>query len=95
MESAMPAASIGFRTRLTVFAFACLASAAAQPAGAQAPEPIRFARYAGIANDGRVAFTYQDDIWMVNADGSVVGDARVAGEPDRLRRLGTGGLGGR
>jgi tricorn protease len=37
---------------------------------AQSPEPIRFARYAGIANDGRVAFTYQDDIWIVDADGS-------------------------
>ena len=39
-------------------------------AGAQAPEPIRFARNAGIANDGRIAFTYQDDIWLVEADGS-------------------------
>src|SRR4051812_7067136 len=37
---------------------------------AQTPEPIKFARYAGIANDGRVAFTYQDDIWVVDADGS-------------------------
>jgi tricorn protease len=36
----------------------------------QTPEPIRFARNAGIANDGRVAFTYQDDIWVVDADGS-------------------------
>jgi tricorn protease len=35
-----------------------------------AQEPIRFARNAGIANDGRVAFTYQDDIWVVSADGS-------------------------
>ena len=34
-----------------------------------APEPIKFARLAGIANDGRVAFTYQDDIWVVDADG--------------------------
>jgi tricorn protease len=37
---------------------------------AQTPEPIRFARNAGVANDGRVAFTYQDDIWVVDADGS-------------------------
>src|SRR4029078_705103 len=37
---------------------------------AQSPETIRFARNAGIANDGRVAFTYQDDIWVVDADGS-------------------------
>ncbi len=31
---------------------------------------VHFARNAGIANDGRVAFTYQDDIWLVDADGS-------------------------
>ena len=37
---------------------------------AQSPEPIKFARLAGIANDGRVAFTYQDDIWVVDADGA-------------------------
>src|SRR4051812_11698305 len=37
---------------------------------AQTPEPIKFARLAGIANDGRVAFSYQDDIWVVDADGS-------------------------
>src|SRR3982750_4841016 len=37
---------------------------------AQATEPIRFARNAGVANDGRVAFTYQDDIWVVDSDGA-------------------------
>jgi tricorn protease len=37
---------------------------------AQTGDQIRFGRYAGIANDGRVAFTYQDDIWLVDADGS-------------------------
>jgi tricorn protease len=37
---------------------------------AQAPEPIKFARYAHIANDGTIAFTYQDDIWTAAADGS-------------------------
>jgi tricorn protease len=42
----------------------------AAPLLAQTAEPIRFARNAGIANDGRVAFTYQDDIWVVDADGS-------------------------
>src|SRR6184192_831360 len=36
----------------------------------QGAEPVRFARNAGIANDGRVAFTYQDDIWVVDADGT-------------------------
>jgi tricorn protease len=51
---------------------AVLALCAASPrlAPAQAAEPIRFARNAGIANDGRVAFTYQDDIWVVDADGT-------------------------
>src|SRR5216110_3289121 len=44
----------------------------ASPVLAQAPaaNEIKFARLAGIANDGRVAFTYQDDIWLVDADGS-------------------------
>ena len=42
----------------------------ANAALAQTAEPIRFARNAGIASDGRVAFTYQDDIWVVDADGS-------------------------
>jgi tricorn protease len=46
--------------------------AVAQPTvlSAQNAEPIRFARNAGVANDGRVAFTYQDDIWVVDGDGS-------------------------
>ena len=39
-------------------------------ASGQTADPIRFARNAGIANDGRGAFTYQDDIWVVDADGS-------------------------
>ena len=51
--------------RFALSALLFASSLAAQPA-----EPIRFARNAGIANDGRVAFTYQDDIWVVDADGS-------------------------
>ena len=35
----------------------------------QQPEPIKFARYAHVANDGTIAFTYQDDIWIADADG--------------------------
>jgi tricorn protease len=38
--------------------------------GAQNPEPIKFARFAHVANDGTIAFTYQDDIWVAGADGS-------------------------
>ena len=37
---------------------------------AQAQEPVKFARYAHVANDGTVAFTYQDDIWLADADGA-------------------------
>ncbi|MES2522449.1 MAG: S41 family peptidase [Gemmatimonadota bacterium] len=42
----------------------------AAPLAAQAPQPIKFARYAHVANDGTIAFTYQDDIWLTNADGA-------------------------
>src|SRR6185295_10922779 len=38
-----------------------------------APRPIKFARNPHIANDGRIAFNYQDDIWVADADG---GNAR-------------------
>ena len=37
---------------------------------AQNPEPIKFARFPHVANDGTIAFTYQDDIWVANPDGS-------------------------
>ncbi len=36
----------------------------------QGPEPIRFARQAHIANDGRIAFGYHDDIWVTDSNGS-------------------------
>ena len=39
-------------------------------AGAQANAPIKFARYAHIANDGTIAFTWQDDIWIAGRDGA-------------------------
>jgi tricorn protease len=44
----------------------CAASALA----AQAPEPIRFARTPHVANDGRIAFTYHDDIWVTDSTGA-------------------------
>ncbi len=53
-----------------VVAALAIASAVVASANAQQLKPIHFARNAGIANDGRVAFTYQDDIWLVDADGS-------------------------
>ena len=33
-------------------------------------EPIRFARYPAISNDGTIAFSYHGDIWLANSDGS-------------------------
>lgn len=39
-------------------------------ATAQAPDAVKFLRYAAIANDGTIAFTYHDDIWLANQDGS-------------------------
>jgi tricorn protease len=49
---------------------ALLFTLAAAPRVAQAPRPIKFARYAGVANDGRIAFTYQDDIWVADSTGA-------------------------
>jgi tricorn protease len=37
---------------------------------AQAPAPIRFARTPHVANDGRIAFTYHDDIWLTDSTGA-------------------------
>ncbi|MBL0938871.1 MAG: PD40 domain-containing protein [Gemmatimonadaceae bacterium] len=42
----------------------------AAQASANADAPIRFARYAHVANDGTIAFTWHDDIWVAGADGS-------------------------
>lgn len=56
--------------RLLILALVAAPSWSAPTLQAQTPEPVRFARLAGIANDGRVAFSYQDDIWVVDADGS-------------------------
>src|SRR5688500_3981805 len=39
-------------------------------AAAQSPEAIKFARFPHVAHDGTIAFTYQDDIWVANPDGS-------------------------
>ncbi|WP_291155626.1 S41 family peptidase [Gemmatimonas sp. UBA7669] len=42
----------------------------AQSSRNSADTPVRFARYAHVANDGTIAFTWHDDIWVANADGS-------------------------
>ncbi len=43
------------------------------------PEPIKFARFPHVANDGTLAFTYQDDVWL--ADPERFGLDRAAGTP--------------
>ena len=37
---------------------------------AQEPQAIKFAHIPHIANDGRVAFSYHDDIWIADQDGA-------------------------
>ncbi|MGH7471702.1 MAG: hypothetical protein ACRENP_27430, partial [Longimicrobiales bacterium] len=39
-------------------------------AQAASAEPIRFARYPHVSNDGTIAFSYHGDIWLVNGDGT-------------------------
>jgi len=51
-------------------ALAILLLTVAAPLAAQAPDGIRFARTPHVANDGRVAFTYHDDIWIVDSTGT-------------------------
>jgi tricorn protease len=57
------------RSALAALAAVALIAARA-PLDAQGPEAVKFARLAGIANDGRIGFSYQDDIWVVDADGT-------------------------
>ena len=57
--------------RSVVRAYALLAAVIfPATAPAQQPQPIKFARFPHVANDGRIAFTYQDDIWVADADGA-------------------------
>lgn len=37
---------------------------------AQSGGPTKFVRHAHVANDGRLAFTYADDIWLTDANGA-------------------------
>jgi tricorn protease len=57
------------RTRLSRIALALALAAFAAPGPASA-EPIRFARYPAVSNDGTIAFSYHGDIWLANSDGS-------------------------
>jgi tricorn protease len=42
----------------------------APPVAAQSAAPIRFARFPHVANDGRIAFSYHDDIWVADSTGA-------------------------
>ena len=77
-EMSSPARSLALRSFALLTAGLSVAALSIAPlAGAQGQQQggtaIKFARYAHIANDGTIAFTYQDDIWITNSDG---GDAR-------------------
>src|SRR4029450_12918238 len=62
------------RRRFVSLLFACLALCAAvlvvPGRGMEAVSMVRFAHDPHIANDGRIAFAWHDDIWVANADGS-------------------------
>jgi tricorn protease len=55
----------------SVFTLLFAVALVASPAMAQAPAgDTKFLRYPAVSNDGTIAFTYRDDIWVANADGS-------------------------
>ncbi|MGQ0643497.1 MAG: hypothetical protein ACT4P6_22345 [Gemmatimonadaceae bacterium] len=60
------------RQRHLFLAAVCAQLASASLLAAQTPQPIKCARFPHVANDGTIAFTYQDDIWIANADGGAV-----------------------
>ncbi|MGH7711727.1 MAG: hypothetical protein ACREOG_10615 [Gemmatimonadaceae bacterium] len=64
-------------------ALLCIQVAHSSRLAAQPAEPIKFARFPHIANDGTIAFAYQDDIWIANANGANVRrlTARNVGPP--------------
>ena len=51
---------------------ALIVALATATAGAQQPaaDAIKFLRYPAVSNDGTIAFTYHDDIWVAAADGT-------------------------
>jgi tricorn protease len=50
--------------------FSCALLGLLTIASSLAADPIRFARYPHVSNDGTIAFTYHGDIWLANADGA-------------------------
>lgn len=59
-------------TSLALAGAICAQLASSAAVAAQSAEAIKFARFPHIANDGTLAFTYQDDIWIASADGANV-----------------------
>ena len=55
---------------LARLALAALLAPSLGGAQATANAPLKFARYAHIANDGTIAFTWQDDIWVADKEGN-------------------------
>lgn len=58
---------------VNLLTLALLVGAVPQLAPAQVlsgAQPVKFLRYAAIANNGTIAFTYGDDIWIANPDGT-------------------------
>src|SRR5262245_49591754 len=53
-----------------VAALCCAAVLVVPGRAAQEPQAIKFAHIPHIANDGRVAFSYHDDIWVTDPDGA-------------------------
>src|SRR6266581_2599151 len=63
--------SRSYFTRVALAALALPSMAYAPvPASPWLAEPIKYARYPHISSTGLIAFSYQDDIWVANEDGS-------------------------
>jgi len=59
-----------FVRRLAPWSAAVISLLTVSGLAAQAPAGIRFARTPHVANDGRIAFTYHDDIWVADSTGA-------------------------
>jgi tricorn protease len=58
------------RAILAGMATLVLSESAAAQLAPPAAEPIRYARFPHVSNDGTIAFSYHGDIWLAGADGS-------------------------
>jgi len=58
------------KVEITILASLLFAVVGWRAQEAPVPVPIKFARLAHVANDGRIVFTYHDDIWIADPDGT-------------------------